>query len=167
MQSIFIADFNQDIWIRVTGRGNFQSSLALKQLVEKMIQKGCYRYIIDLKECEQLDSTFMGTVAGIAQRLRQYQEACLRVVNVNNSNQELMENLGLHQLFCIQPLLIKHELPPDVSASCFSESPYSIPPVKEKATIQELVISAHEALIDANIDNAEKFKNVFDLCSQH
>lgn len=167
MQPISIACFNQDVWIRVSGRGNFQSSFALKQLVQETINKGYVRYVIDLKECDQLDSTFMGTVTGIAQRLRQYPESDFKVVNVNNSNQELMENLGLDELFSIQPLSIKQELPPDINAAFFATSSCSISPTEEKAKIQELVISAHESLMAANKGNAEKFKTVFEICSHH
>jgi anti-anti-sigma factor len=167
MQPISVACFDQDVWIRVTGRGNFKCSVALKQLVQEMITKGYYHYVIDLRKCEQLDSTFMGTVTGIAQRLCQYQESQFKVVNVSQSNQELMENLGLDQLFLIQPLSMKEEFPPDLNPSCFTESSLSIPSAEEKAKVQEVIFSAHETLVAINKDNAEKFKNVFELCSQH
>ncbi len=166
MKPISIARFDQDIWIRITGRGNFKCSVAFKQLIIEMITKGYYHYIIDLRECGQLDSTFMGTMIGIAQRLRQYHQAWLRVVNVSPSNQETMENLGLDQFFLIQPLSLKEELPPDLNTSCFQESSISIPLAEEKVKLQEALVSAHQALVDLNKSNAEKFKNVFELCLQ-
>ncbi len=165
MQSISVACFSQDVWIRATGRGNFKSSGTLKQLVQEMLGKGYYRYVLDLKVCEQLDSTFMGTITGIAQRLRQYPQADFKVVNVSKSNQELMENLGLDQLFLIQPLSVKDELPPDLNACCFTESSLAIPAAEEKLKMQEVVVSAHEALMRINKENVEKFKNIFEVCS--
>jgi anti-anti-sigma regulatory factor len=166
MQPISIACFDQDVWIRVTGRGNFLCSTALKQAVQERIDKGYYRYVIDLKECDQLDSTFMGTVTGIAQRLNQYQESLFKVVNVSQSNQELMENLGLDELFCIQPISMKYQLPPDLNSSCFTESSFSLSPSEEKSKIHEVVVAAHKSLIEANEDNAQKFKDVFEVCSE-
>lgn len=167
MQPISVACFNQEVWIRITGRGNFKCSGELKQMVQGMIGKGYYHYVLDLRSCEQLDSTFMGTITGIAQRLRQYQQAFFKVVNVSRNNQELMENLGLNQLFLIQPLSVKSELPPDLDEHCFTESAPPVPAADEKAKMQEVIVSAHEALVVVNKDNAEKFKNIFEVCSQH
>ncbi len=166
MQPISIACFNQDIWIRVTGRGNFLCSAALKQIVQEMIEKEYYHYVIDLKECEQLDSTFMGTITGIAQRLRQYQQSLFKVVNVSQSNQDLMENLGLDELFCIQSLSMKHQLPPDLSPSCFTESSFYIPPAEEKEKMHEVVVSAHQSLLEVKKDNAKKFNDIIEACSK-
>lgn len=162
MHPISVACFGPSVWIRVTGRGNFQCSARLKELVQTMVGKGYREYVLDLMKCEQMDSTFMGTITGIVQRLRQGQQGTMRLINVSNSNQELMENLGLDQLFSIRPLSLGNELPPDADENCFHEASTMASSENEKAIIQEVVISAHEALVKADHKNAEKFKDVFE-----
>jgi len=162
MHSISVACFDQSVWIRVTGRGNFQCSASLKELVQKMNEKGHCNYVLDLIECHQMDSTFMGTITGIIQRLRQGKKGTMKVVNVSSSNQELMENLGLDHIFPIHPLSLGRELPPSEEEHCFCEPLIEPPSEKDKKAVQEIVISAHEVLVAADKKNAEKFKDFFE-----
>lgn len=163
MASISVACFKENVWIRITGRGNFQCSGRLKELVLALIQQGHHDYILDLINCEQMDSTFMGTITGIAQRLRQSGQGSFKVVNASKSNQELMENLGLNQLFLIQSIALGNELPPSSEESCFCEPSFFINREEEKKKTQEVVLAAHEALVQADGKNAEKFKDLFEL----
>src|SRR5688500_16405669 len=64
-----------------------------------MTNRGYRQFVLDLKECPGLDSTFMGTRAGIALRLREIGQGELRVTNLNERNRDLLANLGLDQLF--------------------------------------------------------------------
>src|SRR5450631_2319235 len=59
-----------EVWIRVEGRGSFQNSPALKEFSRKLIDEGRRKFVVDLKSCLAMDSTFMGTLAGLAIRLR-------------------------------------------------------------------------------------------------
>ena len=53
-------------WVRVDGRGSFQNSSGLKDFAAEMKQRGIRQFVIDLKSCELMDSTFLGTLAGLA-----------------------------------------------------------------------------------------------------
>ena len=55
--------------VRVTGRGTFLNSVPLKKFADQLTADGKPRqFIIDLKDCETLDSTFMGVLASISLR---------------------------------------------------------------------------------------------------
>ena len=158
---ISIAYIDGDIWIRIVGRGNFQCSPCLQKLVQEQLAKGHYNYIIDLEECQQLDSTFMGTLVGIAQRCKTKKKGRLQVINVSESNKQLMENLGLDQVFPIQPIAAGKKFP-------LVDAEYSFVQITEaanasKESIEEIVRSAHEALVKDNQANAPKFQNLLEI----
>ena len=158
---VSIACIDENIWIRVVGRGSFQCSPCLKKIVQEQLEQGRHDYIIDLGECEQLDSTFMGTLAGIAQRLKIKKKGSLRVINVSEGNKQLMENLGLDQLFPIRPMAEGKEVPPVAAEHAFSQITEAANISKELA--EEIVRSAHEALVTANQSNAPKFQSLLEI----
>lgn len=158
---VSIAYIDEKVWIRVVGRGSFQCSPCLKKIVQEQLAQGHHDYIIDLGECEQLDSTFMGTLTGIAQRLKTNKKGSVRVINVSESNKQLMENLGLDQLFSIQPIAEGKESPPTVAEYSFSQVTEAAHLSKE--SVEESVRSAHEALVTANEANAPKFRSLLEM----
>ena len=160
--SISVACFDKGVWIRVTGRGCFECSANLKEYVMIMIQKDYHEFVIDLINCEQMDSTFMGTITGLAQRLRQDEQGTLRVINVSEKNEQLIENLGLNHLFLLQPLSLGYESPPvgDNLRFCTAIAPCQN---DKKSLRRELLLSSHKALVAANKANAAKFQDLFEL----
>ena len=96
---VSVACFDREVWIRVEGRGNFQGCASLKKFVEAMIGRGYRLFVVDLAACEHMDSTFMGTLTGISQKLREQENGSLLAINVSPRNMELLENLGLTFLF--------------------------------------------------------------------
>ncbi len=158
---VSLAFIDENIWIKVKGRGNFQCSPCLKKIVQEQLEVGHHHYIIDLVECEQLDSTFMGTLAGISQRLKNKKEGTVKVINVSESNHQLMENLGLDQLFPVRKLAEGKELPPAIAENAFFDA--AMTSAVSKNSVEEAVRSAHEALITANQDNAAKFQSLLEI----
>jgi anti-sigma B factor antagonist len=122
-----------------------------------MIETGRREFVIDLSECELMDSTFMGTLAGLALHLRELGEGRLQVVQANERNAGLLRNLGLDQIFTVRALNDPDcpDLPPDIVST--PETTLSQP-----AAPQEM-LEAHEALIAADQANASRFRDVVDL----
>lgn len=146
--------------MKVEGRGTFQNSSGLKEFSKQMIHRGHREFIVDLRACELMDSTFMGTLAGIALRLRELGQGFLRAVNVNERNTGLLTNLGLDQLFEVEPLVLGK---PEVTPSSVQLHKAATPdPVAEK----EVVLSAHEALVEADASNEAKFRDVLEYLRQ-
>ena len=153
--SVSAACFDHEVWIRVEGRGNFLSSGSIKRFVHAMIQRGHRRFVVDLGSCEHMDSTFMGTLTGIAQNLRELGQGSLLALNVSARNVELLENLGLNFLFDVEQLGEVVRTPAEADAELM---PLPLESGHEKA----IVLSAHEALIAANSANAARFKDVIE-----
>jgi anti-sigma B factor antagonist len=159
--SVLVGCIERTVWVKVEGRGTFQNSAGLKEFVKQMIQRGFRDFVVDLRECEQMDSTFMGTLAGVALRLREIGQGGLRVVNVNERNTGLLSSLGLDQLFTVEPASSGGAEVPDESR--LREAVPAQTGVEEQ---KKMVLEAHEALVEAESANAVKFKDVLDYMRQ-
>src|SRR5580700_4541472 len=95
---ILVSCADHIVWVRVEGNGSSTNSTALKDFAKEMIHRGAREFIVDLSNCQMMDSTFMGTLAGISLRLGELGEGCLSVVNLNERNAESLCGLGLTQL---------------------------------------------------------------------
>src|SRR5438067_12320342 len=66
-----------------------------------MVDRGYREFVVDLLDCTMMDSTFMGTMAGLALRLKELGQGHLRVVHCGERSRQLLSGLGLDQLFQI------------------------------------------------------------------
>jgi len=116
---------------------------------------------VDLNSCSVMDSTFMGTLAGIALRLREFGNGRLVVRNANQRNADLLENLGLNNLFEIE----------SKGSSAKSENHLEAAPLEPRDSTDRsdqaaCMIEAHEALVDADPENLARFKDVLEYLKQ-
>jgi anti-sigma B factor antagonist len=149
---------DRTVCVKVRGRATFQNSAGLKRFVREMIQRGYRDFVVDLGSCELMDSTFMGTLAGAALRLREIRHGGLDVVNANERNRSLLCGLGLDQLFNVFTDSGPHTLP-QADQAMESEA-------ASKAQQTESVLEAHEALARADSANAVRFRDVIDFLRQ-
>lgn len=156
MQPTIFADTETGpaVWIRVEGKGSFENSPGLKAFSEQMMLGGRRQFVVDLKNCPAMDSTFMGTLAGIAVRLRDTGDGSLWVLNRNERNNDLLDGLGLNMLFADTP-------PPSTASDCAAPIQAVTQPV-DKATTRETMIDAHVTCVQVNPANAVKFKDVLE-----
>jgi len=140
------------VWIRVEGKGTFQNSPGLKEFSRQMMDRGRREFVVDLANCPAMDSTFMGTLAGLALRLREAGNGQLWVVNRNLRNNELLEGLGLDALFA-------HDPAPSFDLRNIRSA---VNHSADKAYTREVMREAHEACVEANPDNAARFKDVLE-----
>ncbi|MEM8955421.1 MAG: STAS domain-containing protein [Verrucomicrobiota bacterium] len=159
--TILAGQFNNVVWVRVEGKGSFKNSPELKKFATAMIDRGHLNLVVDLKNCPVMDSTFMGTLTGIALNLKSAPQGSLQVINPNERNRQLLESLGLDQIFHL-----------DVDGSTWKQERSlvednllkSLPPTHiKKEEHSELVLEAHEDLCKANDDNVRRFKDVIDF----
>ena len=156
--SILVGTANRTVWVRVEGKGSFLNSTGLKEFAKEMINRGFREFAVDLKTCPVMDSTFMGTLAGIALRLRELGQGNLRVTNLNERNNDLLGNLGLDQLFII-------EARGDDASVPTAQVPLAAA-APDKVTQAQTMLEAHEACVEANEANAAKFKDVLEYLKQ-
>lgn len=151
LPSIFAnTESDSAVFIRVEGKGTFTNSPCLREFTVKLITEGRRAFVVDLRNCPSMDSTFMGTLAGIAHRLEDAGGGNLWVINRNPRNTDLLDDLGITALFA-------DSTPP---SSGETESP--LDPSADKAMTRDVMREAHEACVKANPVNAEKFKDVLE-----
>ena len=155
--SILVGVTGKAVCIKVRGKGSFQNSPALKEFAREMFERGHRVFVVDLADCPVMDSTFMGTLAGLALRLRESENGSLLVCNVNERNADLLRNLGLNNLFTVES---KADAADQAESTLSSEGSLS------RLDHAACMIEAHEALVDADPENLARFKDVLEYLKQ-
>ena len=149
------------VWVKVEGKGSFLNSGNLKEFAQQMVNRGYREFIIDLENCAMMDSTFMGTMAGVALRLKELGHGHLHIVHCGTRSRELLSGLGLDQIFNIQANGQSapecKSLEPDRSGSMSPD---------EKKEQARTMLDAHQALCEAAPENLFRFKDVLDYLKQ-
>ena len=150
------------VCIRVQGKGSFQNSTGIKKFANAMIDRGHRNFVVDLADCPVMDSTFMGTLTGVALRLHGIGQGDLHVINSNERNTGLLEGLGLDQILSLEnggsPVCNECD-------SLRADANDALPPDAESAdkrVVTETMRDAHQALVDADPQNLSKFKDVLE-----
>ena len=158
--SILVGTTNKIVWIKVEGKGSFLNSAGVKEFAKEMVNRGHREFVVDLRNCPVMDSTFMGTLAGIALRLREFGNGSLLVRNANERNTDLLRNLGLNNLFEVESRV------PGATESIVEAAPLDADPAIGRTDQAECMIEAHEALVDADPENLARFKDVLEYLKQ-
>lgn len=140
------------VCIRVEGKGTFENSTTLKEFSRRMMEVGRRDFVVDLRNCPSMDSTFMGTLAGIAMRVREAGGGNLWVVNRNERNAASLAGLGMDALFSEAPL----------PAGLNGGKGQAISQETDKAATRETMREAHETCIAVSPENAGKFRDVLE-----
>jgi anti-sigma B factor antagonist len=148
------------VWVRVEGKGSFLNSGSLKQFAREMVDRGYRDFVIDLRNCVMMDSTFMGTMAGVALRLKEIGEGHLRVIRCGERSRQLLSGLGLDQLFQISA---NGAVAPQCEAL---QKTHAADPDARKQEQAKEMLDAHQALCDAVPENLPRFKDVLDYLRQ-
>lgn len=159
--AVLVGCSDNSVWSRVKGRGTFQNSGGLRRFNQEMMTRGFRIFIVDLGDCEVMDSTFMGTLAGLALQLREKSAGSLQVIRANERNASLLKNLGLDQLFTVLP--VGDPATPEIPR----EAELATSPCQQPSTeVKKNVLEAHEALVEADSRNAIKFQDVLEYLAE-
>jgi anti-anti-sigma regulatory factor len=142
----------------VAGRGSFQNSTGLKDFAAEMTRRGHKAFVVDLQECELMDSTFMGTLAGMALRLGD--EGSVKVIRANPRNRQVLGILGLDRVMTVE------DTPPAATAAPSEEKWHEPGEDGAREAKRETIIEAHESLAAVNPENAVRFKDVLEFLEQ-
>lgn len=153
--SIQVGVNGQAVWVKVEGKGTFLNSGDFKQFTREMVNRGYRDFIVDLENCSMMDSTFMGTMAGVALRLKELGQGHLHVVHCGQRSRELLTGLGLDQLFDIQS-----DGTPAPECGALEHAHDS-----RQGTTRDM-LAAHEALCQVAPQNFSKFKDVLEFLKQ-
>lgn len=165
---ILVANHNGVAWLRVEGRGSFQNSVELSKYAEKRLDAGDQVLMVDLEECTYMDSTFMGTLTGIACRLEsEGSGARMEIVNPSARAKELLENLGLDEILRIHPgdeavngmewAAVRGLMAEQLFPEAFDNAGAM------KRSKAECMLAAHKALAATSSQNDVRFRDVICL----
>ena len=161
MQSSILVGVNGPVvWVRVEGKGNFLNSGSLKEFAQEMVNRGYREFVIDLEHCAMMDSTFMGTMAAVALRLKELGQGHLHVIHCGDRSLQLLTGLGLDQIFEIRS---NGAAAPECRLMKENARDGAEAEKKEQA---ETMLEAHEALCEAAPENLSRFKDVLDYLKQ-
>jgi len=131
----------------------------VKSFGDECISAGQRCLVVDLGACTGMDSTFMGTLAGLAARLSVVDGGTLQIADPGERNRRSLEDLGLDFLMEIDPPsadwrgqvdeIRKTLRAPKGGASQGNQARH--------------VLEAHQVLSQANESNARKFATVVNL----
>jgi anti-anti-sigma regulatory factor len=144
------------------------NSPLLKDFAERRIAAGESMLVVDLGACAGMDSTFMGTLAGIAARLSASDGATLQIADPGERNRRSLEDLGLDFLMEIDPpaaiwrgrmdrIRSGLQIPNPPTAGGFANG---------QLQRAKHVLEAHQTLSDVNEQNSRAFSNVVRLLEE-
>lgn len=168
--SLTFHEFEDCLWIRCNGRGCFINSPSLKALADKYLEEGGDHLVVDLELCPGVDSTFMGTLAGIARRCAA-SGGTLEIASATSRTRAAMESLGLDMLIAIDPAEAAWQADLEVRRAVLAQhaAPENTPRSAETLTEQDRtrhVLEAHQALRSMSEKNDQVFGYVCETLQQ-
>ena len=163
--SILVGCLGSVAWVRIEGCANHENAACIKDFLRGRFDKGWRKFVIDLKECRGIDSTFIGMLYRLAVLVAEdSEEGAVEVINAGERNSKSIKKLGLDSFIQIdqdgsrwgdEQRLVAENL----------QQPYHCPPIGKLEKTQ-LMLDAHEALITANEENRSRFCDVVDFLKQ-
>lgn len=157
-QPIVVGIFPGFSWIRCEGKGSFVNSPDVKSFGDERIAAGEKLLVMDLGDCSGMDSTFMGTMAGLAARISAKSGGAMHVADAGDRNRQSLEDLGLDFMMEIDP-------PAAAWRGSIDDVRASLKPLGKQGALPSLdrarhVLEAHKTLSDVSEENAREFETV-------
>jgi len=157
---LLVAQNEDVVCIKVSGRANVRTSVPFKSLMEEMRTKQIIHFILELENCLLMDSTFLGVLANQAFELVEDRDppGSIQLLNPNERVLDLLDNLGVLNLFSVQ------------RDTRFDQQQFEAISEKletgTKTEMTETSLNAHRALIALNPSNKAKFQDVTNFLEQ-
>ena len=159
------AYIDQLVVIRIEGRGSFKISPPLKQFIHRTVEtRSARKILIDMSQCNSMDSTFMGVLAGLSFQMKDSPDCSLKLSNLSEKNEKLLRTLGVDRVvnYSRTPSAEEKELMERLSEGGDPLEAGAMDPLDAARTSLE----AHETLVNINPENFDKFKSVLELLKQ-
>jgi anti-anti-sigma factor len=136
--------------IRVLGLADYQVSGELRSFGEEMLEEGVRTFVVDLAECQQMDSTFIGVLALLGQESKH--QATLILVNASQIHREALQKLGVKGLFTFSRRKSKETTWESICQAAAD--------VGDISTVADTVLIAHKTLMAASPKNVPLFEDL-------
>ena len=131
--------------IKIEGPANFAAGVDFKTVVNRSCEEGGRVLLLDLTDCVNMDSTFLGILMSMTNRLDR-----IELLNPSDRITDLLDSLGVKELLIVGT----GENPFDAKLQ-EAESTNA-----DKRALTEASLKAHKLLMEINPDNVSKFKDV-------
>ena len=137
--------------VRIVGRANFASAPGFQDAVESLIREHPARLVMDLVQCQLMDSTFLGVLTVGAVKFRQSTSApvSIELSNANARIAGLVEGLGVKDLFT--------EISGDLELPAGAHAGRVHVEGATKLQLKITSLTAHDQLMQINDANKSKF----------
>ena len=147
------------VWVKVEGKGSFLNSDNLKEFACEMLGHGYREFVVDLASCVTMDSTFMGTMARLALRLRDGTRT-----SPHHSLRKSQPTTFQGWVWTGYSILMLMAAVRQTVA--LLNKPFWRNRLRSEKTQTKSMLEAHEALCEAAPQNVLRFKDVLDFLRQ-
>jgi anti-anti-sigma regulatory factor len=145
-----VARSNGALYVRICGLGSMTNAPTLEAFAEKALDDGVNQLVLDLKRCTGVDSTFMGMILALSNRLReQGGTSGIVLVNVDEHALKQLKSVGVDAFVTVKDG--KSKLP---GALRLTELLVAETTDRERL---KLMVRAHKELVAADARNEAKF----------
>ncbi len=137
------------VFIRVEGKGTHLNSYLMKQYVLCCLNNNCRQFQVDLSRCTYMDSTFLGMLAGLGNKIKEWSPSLMDLINVTERIKEMLQDLGIGHLFHFTN---DGRITGQMSELCGDRI------TKEQKSRE--MLEAHENLVSISPTNEAKFRDV-------
>jgi anti-sigma B factor antagonist len=151
---LMVAASDQLVCIKINGRADFTLSKDTEKLIHQLWERGYRRFVVDLRDCVMMDSTYLGMLSGIGVKFSDANhtpDSPLELLNPSPRIAEVLESLGVAHLFKITQC-------PDLLAGDYK--PMEQTAGITKTEVMRTCLEAHKTLMALNPENVKKFKDV-------
>jgi len=162
-EQILFASINNSCYFKLCGELRYTNATGMDDLIERLFssQITCDQVVIDLNQATFIDSTYVGLLASLARYCQRQQLPKPTIFSTQIEINELLFGLCLDQAFQIV------QQPTNLSSGKVPLDMTSVP--ARSYTEQEqgnMILRAHQALIDLNDKNKAEFQPVVNLLKQ-
>lgn len=140
------------------------NSPLMKSFGDERIAAGERLLVVDLAACTGMDSTFMGTLAGMAARLSAKDKGVLQIAEPGERNRRSLEDLGLDFLMEINPPSAVWRGKVEAIRSDLASHQQAGPIGQTQRTRH--VLEAHQTLSGVSDKNAREFAGVVEMLEE-
>ena len=139
------------LYVRIRGLASMTTAPTFEAFTEGALSKGVQQLVLDLEHCSGVDSTFMGLILSLSNRLREEFDgaAGIVLVNVDDHAQRQLSSVGVDAFVTIRPG--ETRLPPALKLTAVDAVDSSD---RERL---KLMVRAHKELVAADARNRAKF----------
>ena len=131
--------------VKIAGPANFALGVDFKTVVANCCEKGGRVLLLDLTDCVNMDSTFLGILMSMTSRLDR-----IELLNPSERITDLLDSLGVMELLKVGQGDNPFEARLDTAESTNAD----------KRALTETSLEAHRFLMEINPANVPKFKDV-------